>query len=137
MYKLFAIILFTCCGFTLMALQNKTSENEIHQESKNSIYQSSLGCAKKLETGSFQECSFELLKNNQVVKNTEVFISGGMPGHNHGLPTAPEVVWSEDQQAYQIKGLKFSMPGKWVLNFKVNAVKAVDKDIITMAVIVN
>ncbi len=138
MYKIITIILLTCCGFSLMALQGKDNiDKKIQQVSKNSIYQSTLDCKHPLSTGSFQYCNFKLHKKDNLVKNTQIFMSGGMPGHDHGLPTLPQISWSENEQTYVIKGLKFSMPGKWILNFKINASEVADKDMISMAVTVN
>jgi len=136
MYKVITILLLTCCSFTLMALQGKAN-NEILQESEKSIYQASLNCQNKLITGAFQKCSLSVFMENQPVKNTQIFMSGGMPGHHHGLPTSPKVNWSEEDRTYLIKGLKFSMRGKWILNFKINATEVTDKDIISMEVTVN
>lgn len=135
MYKVISILLLMCCGFSLMAVQNKDNGYKLNQQSKNSIYQSSLECNKKLTTGSFQSCSLKILNKGKIVKKAKIHLSGGMPAHQHGLPTTPKLVWSEEKQIYLIKGLKFSMPGEWVLNFKVSTDN--HKDIVSMAINVN
>lgn len=50
----------------------------------------------------------------QPLTNAVINISGGMPGHGHGLPTSPVAV-EVGSGLYQIKGLKFTMGGEWVL----------------------
>lgn len=50
------------------------------------------------------------------VEGADVVIDGGMRAHGHGLPTSP-VVEEIGGGAYQIKGLKFSMPGMWEIVF--------------------
>lgn len=48
-----------------------------------------------------------------------ISISGGMPSHGHGLPTAPRVASHLGQGVYRIEGLKFHMPGQWVVRFHI------------------
>lgn len=55
------------------------------------------------------------------LKNAEVAVSGEMPEHGHGLPTMPEVVEGAVAGDYVLQGLKFSMPGWWVMTLKVKA----------------
>jgi len=118
--------LFLFCLFiTTFVLQplvaNESPVIEYPQHSQKKLYQSKLKCEKPLATGSFQSCHLVVLRENQPVENTEIFISGGMPQHQHGLPTAPKLVWSEEKKYYEVLGLKFSMSGDWSLNFKINA----------------
>jgi hypothetical protein len=44
-----------------------------------------------------------------------------MPEHGHGLPTQPEVTKGMGDGDYIVQGIKFSMPGWWVITFKVKA----------------
>ena len=134
MFKIISIVVSICACLSLMALQDKDSGYELKQQSKNSVYQGTLACDAEMTTGSFQNCQLKLSKDDIALKNIEIFISGGMPAHQHGLPTTPKIVWSKEKQVYLIKGLKFSMPGDWVLNFKINAAEVDDKDEISMAV---
>jgi len=53
------------------------------------------------------------------VKNAEITVNGDMPEHGHGLPTQPEVGKGVEDGKYIVQGLKFSMPGWWVMTFKV------------------
>lgn len=41
-------------------------------------------------------------------------IRGRMPEHAHGLPTEPQIT-DKGQGRYQVKGLSFNMPGRWVI----------------------
>ncbi|MEH6455362.1 MAG: FixH family protein [Cocleimonas sp.] len=128
------LVLF-CFSSSLLA--NQTNTIEIKKVSQRTIYNSKLECGKVLSAGSFQSCWLTLFHEDKPVRNTEVFINGGMPAHQHGLPTSPRIDWSEVKNVYVIKGLKFSMPGEWSLNFKVNAEDDALKDQITILVNVN
>jgi hypothetical protein len=59
--------------------------------------------------------------DGQPVKNAEVSVNGGMPEHGHGLPTMPNVAEEKAPGDYVVNGLKFSMPGWWVITFKIKA----------------
>lgn len=54
-----------------------------------------------------------------VDPDIQVKIKGDMPGHNHGLPTSPKLVHTEQEGRYKVKGMKFQMPGWWVITFNV------------------
>ena len=135
MFKKIFILLSVSIFLTLTA--NEMNKVSISKESQHGIYQSKLECQDLLGTESFENCWLTLSRLNQLVKNIEVFIDGGMPAHEHGLPTAPKIIWSEERKAHLIKGLKFSMPGLWALNFKVNAKDDALKDQIKILIEVN
>ena len=53
------------------------------------------------------------------VNGAAIRVSGGMPEHNHGLPTQPQVAATEAPGVYRINGVRFSMTGWWVLNLAI------------------
>ena len=46
-------------------------------------------------------------------------IVGGMPDHDHGLPTSPVVTKEIIPGRYLLEGVRFHMPGRWLLTFDV------------------
>jgi hypothetical protein len=63
------------------------------------------------------------------VTGARITIDGGMPQHGHGLPTEPAVTRELGDGRYLIGGMRFNMPGWWVVNFHI---KTKDKeDIVT------
>ncbi len=52
------------------------------------------------------------------VDNATVAIDGGMPEHNHGMPTQP-IVTSLGSGDYRAEGMKFQMPGWWTVTVTV------------------
>jgi hypothetical protein len=54
------------------------------------------------------------------VRGANVLVLGGMPAHSHGLPTTP-VVRELGDGRYRVEGLKFHMPGAWVVAFRIKA----------------
>jgi len=57
--------------------------------------------------------------NGQPVEDAKITVDGGMPQHGHGLPTAPQVTKYLGNGLYQVEGMKFHMPGWWVVKFKI------------------
>jgi hypothetical protein len=45
----------------------------------------------------------------------EIVMDGGMPQHGHGLPTVP-----------QVTGMRFNMPGWWVLDIEIDGTAGTD-----------
>ena len=52
-------------------------------------------------------------RSGEPVADAEVQVSGGMPEHDHGLPTRPRVTQNLGNGDYLIEGLKFHMGGWW------------------------
>ena len=61
----------------------------------------------------------------QPVTGATITVDGGMPAHAHGLPTTPQVK-DLGNGRYLVEGLKFHMPGAWVVGFRIKAGAAVD-----------
>jgi hypothetical protein len=59
--------------------------------------------------------------DGKPVKGADIRILGDMPEHGHGLPTVPEVTETGTDGVYAVEGLKFSMPGWWVVTFHIQA----------------
>ncbi|MBN9253014.1 MAG: FixH family protein [Mesorhizobium sp.] len=55
------------------------------------------------------------------VSGATITVGGGMPQHNHGFPTQPQVSTAPDPGQYRIEGVKFSMPGLWEMRLIIEA----------------
>jgi hypothetical protein len=62
----------------------------------------------------------------QPVVDATIAVSGGMPAHGHGLPTAPAVSVELGGGRYQLDGVKFNMTGLWVLQIDITAAAGTD-----------
>lgn len=59
-------------------------------------------------------------RDGQPVENALISVSGGMPEHDHGLPTRPEVSRHLGEGRYLLQGLRFHMHGHWQLELHVD-----------------
>jgi len=67
--------------------------------------------------------SWELeIKNTDgsMVTGAVIEVSGGMPAHDHGLPTQPQITPAKEPGSYLVEGIRFHMPGEWELEFVIN-----------------
>lgn len=54
--------------------------------------------------------------DGEPVENAVITIDGLMPDHGHGLPTQPEVTEYLGEGQYRVEGMRFNMPGYWLVN---------------------
>lgn len=55
------------------------------------------------------------------VENATISVDGDMLQHGHGLPTRPAVTGYLGNGDYKLEGIKFHMPGWWVMDFEIAA----------------
>ena len=55
----------------------------------------------------------QLMRGNEAVTGVELAITGGMPEHDHGLPTQPQITGELEDGVYLLQGVRFHMPGSW------------------------
>lgn len=65
-------------------------------------------------------------KAGEPVEGAAIEVGGGMPQHNHGLPTSPQATGYLGDGRYRIDGIKFSMSGWWQLKFVISAAAGTD-----------
>jgi hypothetical protein len=84
------------------------------------------------ETGAVRQGELETwlltlkTKAGGPVEGAAIAISGGMPQHDHGLPTSPQATDYLGDGQYRIEGVKFTMSGWWQLHFAISATAGSD-----------
>jgi len=59
--------------------------------------------------------------NGEAVTGAKIVADGGMPTHDHGLPTRPRVTAELGDGAYRLDGLRFHMRGDWEVTLTIDA----------------
>lgn len=59
--------------------------------------------------------------DGRPVAGATITVDGDMPQHGHGLPTEPQVTADLGGGDYLVEGLKFHMPGWWVVDYTITA----------------
>jgi len=49
------------------------------------------------------------------ISGAQITVTGGMPDHNHGLPTNPRMTAELGDGIYRLEGFRFHMNGNWEL----------------------
>jgi hypothetical protein len=74
-----------------------------------------------VQVGEFQSWLLALrYAGGGPARGAELAISGGMPGHGHGLPSQPRIAEELPDGLYRIEGLKLNMHGAWVIEVYAN-----------------
>ncbi len=60
-------------------------------------------------------------RDGNAVRGAEITVDGGMPSHDHGLPTRPRVIGEALPGRYRLEGLRFHMGGEWELELTIEA----------------
>lgn len=60
------------------------------------------------------------------VEDAELAVAGGMPAHDHGLPTAPRMTRNLGGGNYLVEGMRFHMGGAWEVVVTVTAREGAD-----------
>lgn len=64
--------------------------------------------------------------NGEAVLNAEIVVAGGMPEHDHGLPTKPRTRPASIEGDYLIEGLRFHMKGRWEIELIISVAGETD-----------
>lgn len=67
-----------------------------------------------------------LSTDNEPIENATVSVIGGMPEHDHGLPTLPQVTQETAAGSYLVEGIRFHMPGLWEINLTIETASGTD-----------
>ena len=59
--------------------------------------------------------------DGQSVTNADITVVGGMPAHDHGLPTSPRMTQYLGNGEYLVEGLRFHMNGHWEISVTISA----------------
>ena len=66
------------------------------------------------------------------VTTAEISVLGGMPLHDHGMPTRPRVTENLGEGRYRLEGMRFHMNGHWEVSVTVTADGKVDTAVIAL-----
>jgi hypothetical protein len=68
----------------------------------------------------------------EPVTGAAVTVSGGMPLHDHGLPTRPRVTAELGDGAYRLEGMRFHMAGQWEITLLITVGDIKDTVVISL-----
>lgn len=110
----FLLLSFSGLGSVQAADQEQTKQSRI---SSNGRYEVTIeSWLKPLKLGRMHAWAANIrTTDGKPVTNASIKVGGGMPIHNHGFPTEPEMTEQVEPGVYLIEGFKFSMSGPWII----------------------
>ena len=118
-----AFILFFCIGVIQSRAADEPPASQIDtattQRSDKGLYNVSFkSTGGPIVINTIHEWRLSVVSTDGLpVDGLTITIEGGMPTHDHGLPTAPRVTESLGAGQYRVEGFKFQMPGHWTTTF--------------------
>ena len=67
-----------------------------------------------------------------AVDDAALSVRGGMPEHDHGLPTSPRVTDELGDGRYRLEGVRFHMQGLWEIEVRIEAEAGSDTALISL-----
>ena len=74
-----------------------------------------------------------ITSNGEPVTGASLAVSGGMPAHDHGMPTRPRVTAELGNGEYRLEGMRFHMGGDWEVSVEIKANGKTDTVVVTLA----
>ena len=119
---LMSVIICLMAGFQAKAadqLSMPEIDTATTQRSEKGFYNVTIdSVAEPIVINTIHEWRLTVLSTDSTpIDGLAITIDGGMPMHDHGLPTAPRVTEPLGRGQYRVEGFKFQMPGHWVVTF--------------------
>ncbi len=73
-----------------------------------------------------------ITRDSRPVEGARITVTGGMPEHDHGLPTSPRVTEEIGEGRYLLEGMRFHMNGHWEITIAIAASGSRDTVIVTL-----
>ncbi len=73
-------------------------------------------------------------KDGEPVSGATLRVTGGMPAHDHGLPTSPQVTRELAPGRYLLEGLRFHMNGEWQIEITIEVGELRDVAVILLQI---
>jgi len=74
-----------------------------------------------------------ITSDGEPVTGASLAVSGGMPAHDHGMPTRPRVTAELGNGHYRLEGMRFHMGGDWEVSIEIKASGKSDTVVVTLA----
>ena len=85
-----------------------------------------------IEINRIHSWTLSISSDGEPVTGAELTISGGMPAHDHGMPTRPRVTSEIGEGKYRLDGMRFHMNGHWEVSIEIDADGKRDTVVITL-----
>ena len=85
-----------------------------------------------IEINRMHSWTLNVTRGGEPVEDADITVSGGMPAHDHGMPTRPRVSAELGAGRYRLEGMRFHMNGAWEVVLEIDADGSRDTVVITL-----
>ena len=117
-----AFALFLGCLLTLSTGLSLANEADLTGSSRG-ISLEIFSQLSPIEINTIHSWEVVLTDEDGAVSGATLDIVGGMPEHNHGMPTQPQITEELAPGRYLLEGVRFHMPGLWRLTASISTEK--------------
>ncbi len=71
-------------------------------------------------------------ESGDPIEGADIEVDGGMPAHDHGLPTRPQVTQDLGDGYYRLDGVRFHMSGYWEIVIQIRSDESEDTVVIVL-----
>jgi len=85
-----------------------------------------------IEINQMHSWTLHITADGQPVSDAVLAVAGGMPKHDHGLPTRPRITEELGEGDYQLGGMRFHMQGDWEVSIEIKAAGKTDTVVVML-----
>jgi hypothetical protein len=74
-----------------------------------------------IEINKMHSWTLHITTDGEPIANAALTVVGGMPAHDHGLPTLPRITEELGEGNYRLGGMRFHMQGDWEISIEIKA----------------
>lgn len=86
-----------------------------------------------IEINRMHSWTLVVTRDGEPVEGADITVSGGMPAHDHGMPTRPRITADLGGGRYRLDGMRFHMNGDWEIVLEIDA--SGSRDTVVIAVV--
>jgi len=85
-----------------------------------------------IEINQMHSWTLHITADGEPVSDAVLAVEGGMPKHDHGLPTRPRITEELGEGDYQLGGMRFHMWGDWEVSIEIKAAGKTDTVVVML-----
>ena len=121
------------CISPLLWSGKTVAESQTEWQSARGIYTvTMMSSLEPIEINQMHNWTLRITADGEPVSDAVLAVEGGMPAHDHGLPTRPRVTEELGAGNYRLGGMRFHMQGDWEISIEIKAAGKTDTVVVML-----
>lgn len=131
--ELTAVPLLLVLFAPIIWIEDAAGETGREWVSARGVYQVSIESSiEPIEINRIHSWVLHITADGEPVSGATISVIGGMPAHDHGLPTSPRITEDLGRGRYRLEGMRFHMNGDWEVSINIDAGGKTDTVVIAL-----